>query len=107
MKFIGQSRKHEMTAMTIDQQDCRQKLFCCWLFVSVTLIRYLIRPCEVFNKLSHINLRKAASPDDTPSWILRNFAFVIGLIAEPVSHANSSVQHGTVKRVWKKPNAVM
>jgi hypothetical protein len=65
---------------------------------------YIIRPYEVFRKLSQIKTRKSPGPDGIPNWFLRDFAFAI---SEPICHIfNASVQHGTVPACWKMANVI-
>ena len=64
--------------------------------------QYTIYPEEVFNKLSHINTRKAPGPDNLPNWILKEFAFAL---CDPICCIfNTSVQQGIVPTLWKSAN---
>jgi hypothetical protein len=64
--------------------------------------QYTIYPEEVFNKLTHINTRKAPGPDNLPNWILKEFAHVL---CDPICCIfNTSIQQGIVPTLWKSAN---
>ena len=65
---------------------------------------YTVTPQIVFNKLEHINIRKAPGPDNLPNWFLRDFAFAL---CDPLSVIfNTSIQTGTVPSIWKQANVI-
>jgi hypothetical protein len=66
--------------------------------------QYSIKPYEVFDKLTRINIYKSPGPDGIPNWFLRDFAFAI---SEPICHIfNSSISQGTMPTLWKKSYVV-
>ena len=61
--------------------------------------KFIVGINEIFNQLSHVQLRKAVGPDDIPNKILREFA---DIIAVPViAIINSSICQGVVPSQWK------
>ncbi|KAK2176108.1 hypothetical protein NP493_682g00000 [Ridgeia piscesae] len=60
---------------------------------------YIISVAEVTDSISWIKTKKAAGPDETPNWILRDYATTL---APPVCAIfNSSLREGIVPQLWK------
>ena len=63
---------------------------------------YHKEPCEVYEKLTQINVYKSTDPYVIPNWLLKDMA---PFIAEPICVIfNASVRQGHVPDLWKQAN---
>ena len=67
-------------------------------------LNFTIHSDIVLNLLTSIKIHKAAGPDDIPSWILRDHAFIL---AHPICTIfNASIREGFLPPFWKCVNVI-
>jgi hypothetical protein len=72
--------------------------------VNEIISKYHISPEDVFTKLSNLKRTKASGPDNSPNWVLNEFAMEL---SSPVSEIfNASIQEGVVPVSWKEADVI-